>query len=494
MSITQTPSGAPGSAPGDEATFFGHPRALSTLFLTEMWERFSFYGMKAILVLFLTASVANGGLGMAEGSANALFGAYAGLVYLTALPGGWIADRLIGARRSVLYGGIVIALGHYVMAVPADWSVFPGLILIVLGTGLLKPNISTMVGNLYEKDSVRRDAGFSVFYMGINLGAFVAPLVTGWLADHVSYHAGFAAAAIGMTFAVVQYVIGSKRLKENGAAPTHPLVGAERKRTFRSIWIGVGVAAVVILIMALLGWLSVNSVVDLLAWFTVAVAVVYFVRIFLDKRLTEVERSRMKAYIWLFVFAASFWLIYDQAGSVLNQFADKNVDRTVGNFTFPAAWLQSVNPILIIIGAPLAGALWVKLGHRVSTPWKFAVGLIFNGLSFMLMAAAAQAAVSHLVSPLWLIAVYALQVAGELAISPVGLSMTTKLAPAWYASQMLGLWFVSTAVGDAIGGQVAKFSDGGPSYFLILGVASVLLGLGAFGFTRHIKALMRGIH
>lgn len=495
MTITEEPAAEPPNPFADDHSFFGQPRPLSTLFLTEMWERFSYYGMRAILVLFLTASVAEGGLGMDSGDANALYGVYVGMVYLAALPGGWAADRLIGARRAVLIGGIIIAAGHYVMAIPTDWSIFPGLILIVLGTGLLKPNISQMVGNLYEKDSPRRDAGFSIFYMGINLGAFIAPLITGWVADRWDYHLGFSVAAIGMTFAVIQYVIGGRRLRDNGAAPTHPLVGPERKRTLA--WVGVSllVAAIVLGVLALAGWLSVTSIVDILAWFTVAVAVVYFSRIFLDKRLTEVERSRMHAYVWLFVFAACFWMIYDQAGSVLNQFAEDNVNRTIGNYTFPAAWLQSVNPIFIIIGAPLAAALWVKLGTRVSTPWKFAFALVINGLSFMLMAAAAQQAVGGtLVSPLWLVAVYALQVAGELALSPVGLSMTTKLAPAWYASQMLGLWFLSTAVGDAVGGQVAKLSDGGPGYFLVLGIASVIIGLAAFMFTKHIRALMRGIH
>ncbi|NUT37550.1 MAG: peptide MFS transporter [Hamadaea sp.] len=493
MTITREPAEPPNPFANDHS-FFGQPRPLSTLFLTEMWERFSYYGMRAILVLFLTASVADGGLGMDEGDANALYGVYVGMVYLAALPGGWIADRLIGARRSVLYGGIVIALGHYVMAIPTDWSIFPGLILIVLGTGLLKPNISQMVGNLYEKDSPRRDAGFSIFYMGINLGAFIAPLITGWLADNWDYHAGFAAAAVGMTFAVIQYIIGGRRLRDNGAAPTHPLVGAERKKAFTWIGWSLLIAAAVLGLMKLFGWLSVTSIVDLLAWFTVAVAVVYFSRIFFDKRLTEVERSRMHAYVWLFIFAACFWMIYDQAGSVLNTFADQNVDRTIGSFTYPAAWLQSVNPIFIIIGAPLAAALWTRLGNRVTTPWKFAFALVINGLSFMLMAAAAQQALTHKISALWLVAVYALQVAGELALSPVGLSMTTKLAPAWYASQMLGLWFLSTAVGDAVGGQVAKLSDGGPSYFLVLGIASVLIGLAAFMFTKHIRALMRGIH
>lgn len=478
-------------------TFFGHPRALSTLFLTEMWERFSFYGMRAILVLYLTASVADEGLDIGESTANAVYGTYNAMVYLMALPGGWVADRLIGARRSVLWGGVVIAAGHYVMAVPARWSVFAGMTLIVLGTGLLKPNISTMVGDLYDRDSPRRDAGFSIFYMGINLGAFIAPLITGFLGEKINWHLGFGAAAIGMTFGVIQYVLGRRNLGDAGARPADPLLGADRRRALTRIAVVTVVVLVVLAVLAVIGLFTVNTVVNLLTLVTVLVTIAYFARILTDREISATERSRMKAYLWLFVFAAAFWLIYDQAGSVLNIFAADRTDRNVAGFTFPASWLQSVNPILIIIGAPLAAWLWLKLGHRVSTPMKFAVGLVLNGLSFVLMAAAAQAAVGgDLVSPWWLVAVYAIQVAGELSLSPVGLSATTKLAPVKYASQMLGLWFLATAVGDAIGGQVARLAESWsePAYFLTFGLASVVLGLAAVMFTRQIRGLMAGIH
>ncbi|SCG54632.1 peptide MFS transporter [Micromonospora halophytica] len=482
--------------PGQK-TFLGHPRALSTLFLTEMWERFSFYGMRAILVLYLTAAIADDGLGLRESTASAVYGTYNAMVYLMALPGGWIADRLLGARRSVLAGGVVIAVGHYVMAIPTRWSVFAGMALIVLGTGLLKPNISTMVGDLYDRDSPRRDAGFSIFYMGINLGAFIAPLVCGFLGEKINWHLGFGAAAIGMTFGVLQYVLGRRHLGDAGARPADPLLGADRRRALRRIGLGTLALALVLAGLAVAGLFTVNSVVNLLTVATVVITVGYFARILTDREISGTERLRMKAYLWLFVFAASFWLIYDQAGSVLNIFAADNTDRDVLGFTFPASWLQSVNPILIIIGAPLAAWLWLRLGHRVSTPVKFAVGLVLNGLSFVLMAAAAQAAVGgDLVSPWWLIAVYAIQVAGELSLSPVGLSATTKLAPVKYASQMMGLWFLATAVGDAIGGQVARLAETWPepTYFLTFGLASVVLGLGAMMAGRHVSRLMAGIH
>ncbi|MER5705728.1 peptide MFS transporter [Micromonospora sp. NPDC002296] len=484
-------------APVAPRTFFGHPRALATLFLTEMWERFSFYGMRAILVLYLTASVADDGGGLRQSTATAVYGAYNAMVYLMALPGGWVADRLLGARRSVLWGGVTIACGHYVMAIPVGWSVFAGMALIVVGTGLLKPNISTMVGDLYDRDSPRRDAGFSLFYMGINLGGFVAPLITGFLGERINWHLGFAVAAVGMTFGVIQYVIGGRHLGDAGARPADPLLGADRRRALTRVGVAAGALAVVLAALAAAGLFTVDTVVNLLTATTVLVTVGYFTRILTDRELSGTERSRMKAYVWLFVFAASFWLIYDQAGSVLNIFAADRTDRDVFGFTFPASWLQSVNPILIIIGAPLFAWLWLRLGHRVSTPVKFAVGLVLNGLSFVLMAAAAQAAVGgDLVSPWWLVAVFAIQVAGELSLSPVGLSATSKLAPVKYASQMMGLWFLATAVGDAIGGQVARLAEAWPepTYFLVFGVASVLLGLGAVMFSRHIRRLMAGIH
>ncbi|GLZ78865.1 peptide ABC transporter permease [Actinorhabdospora filicis] len=484
--------------PGADRGFFGHPRALATLFSTELWERFSYYGMRAILVLFLSASVANGGFGWSQSDATALYGVYTGMAYLTPIAGGWIADRLLGPRRSVLWGGVVIALGHYSLAVPTHGTFFLGLVLIVLGTGLLKPNISAMVGNLYGKDDPRRDAGFSLFYMGINIGAFIAPLVTGALSKNGDWHIAFGVAGLGMTIAVIWYVAGRKGLGEIGARPTKPLAEGEGAKVAKAVGITVGVVAVLAVVLALLGWLRVNTVLALLTIVPIGIAIFYFTKMFADRQISDVERSRLKAYVWLFIFAASFWLIYDQAGSVLNLFAENSTDLdlpVVGEIS--AATLQAVNPIFIIIGSPIAGVVWLRLGHRLRTPAKFALGLVFNGLSFIVMMFAALAAVGgEKVSPLWLVATYALQVTAELCISPVGLSTTTKLAPSGYTAQMLGLWFLSTAVGDAIGGQVGRLATviDQWQYFLILGSASVLLGVAAFGLVKNLSRLMAGIH
>ncbi|HZE39956.1 MAG TPA: oligopeptide:H+ symporter [Stackebrandtia sp.] len=483
--------------------FFGHPWALATLFSTELWERFSFYGMRAILTLYLAAPVAAGGWGWSSGDATSLYGVYNGFVYLMALPGAWLADRLIGARRSVLWGGVVIAMGHYLLAVPAHATFFLGLIFIVCGTGLLKPNMSAMVGELYERDDPRRDAGFSLFYMGINIGAFVAPLIVGPLGQDVNWHLGFACAGIGMTIAVIWYVIGTRGMGDVGTVICKPLHAVDRRRLLRALLIGVVIAAVVVggaqlLFTKVFGKTSISAFLLIMALVPVLVTVVYFSRMFADRELTDVERSRLSAYVFLFVFAACFWLIYDQAGSVVNLFTEHKVDLDLpllGNVA--ASTFQSINPIFIIIGSPLAAIVWLRLGHRLSTPSKFAFGLIFNGLSFVVMSFAAAAAVGGgRVSPLWIVAVYAIQVAGELSISPVGLSATTKLAPASYVSQMLGLWFLSTAVGDGIGGQIAGLQDrwGETAYFAILGGASVVLGLAAIGMVRSLRGLMRGIH
>lgn len=496
--MTAEGTSAPVEPSGADRGFFGHPRALATLFATELWERFSYYGMRAILVLYLVASPANGGWGWSEGDATALYGVYTGMAYLTPLAGGWIADRLIGPRRSVLWGGVVIACGHYCLAIPAQPTFFLGLVLIVLGTGLLKPNISAMVGDLYGKDDPRRDAGFSVFYMGINLGAFIAPLVTGFLSKNGDWHLAFGAAGVGMTIAVVWYVVGGRLLGELGRRAVRPLASHEARKVLRVLGLSVLAVVVVVGVAALAGWLTVDVVLVVLTFVPIAFAVAYFGRMFADGAVTEVERSRLKAYVWLFVFAASFWLIYDQAGSVLNLFAENSTDlRVPGLGEIAASTLQSVNPVFIIIGSPLAGLVWVRLGHRISTPTKFALGLIFNGLSYVVMTFAALAAVGgEKVSPLWLVAAYAVQVTGELCLSPVGLSTTTKLAPAGYTAQMLGLWFLSNAVGDAIGGQVGRLADVIEQwqYFAILGGASVLLGFAAIAMVKNLRRLMAGIH
>jgi POT family proton-dependent oligopeptide transporter len=479
-----------------ERRFLGHPRGLATLFMTEMWERFSFYGMRSVLVLFLAASAAGGGLGLREGTAKALVGVYSAMVYLVALPGGWIGDRVLGPRRSVLYGGVIIMLGHLLLAIPGSAAfVYLGLTLIIIGTGLLKPNISTLVGHLYREDEdARRDAGFSIFYMGINLGAFLAPLVVGTLGQKISWHLGFGMAAIGMALGLVQYVLGQKNLHDG--EPPQRLTEKERRHFTTITSAGCAAVAAVILVGLATRTLTLDAVTWALTVVPICVAVAYFAFMFFGSHeITPDERTRLKAYIWLFVAASVFWMIYDQGATELSTFAQYKTDLSVGGWEMPSSWLQAVNPIMVILLAPVFAALWVKAGTRLSTPLKFSIAMVLCGLSFVIMMfAAAQAAHGAKVSVLWLVVTYLIQTTGELCLSPVGLSVTTKLAPKAFTSQMIGLWFLAVAVGDAIGGQMTRLAGtvlSEPTYFLILGLIAIATGAVlamAVGPLRHMMA------
>ncbi|WP_157247518.1 peptide MFS transporter [Nonomuraea typhae] len=481
-------------------TFFGHPWGLATLFGTEMWERFSWYGLRAILATFMAASPAVGGLGMSEETAQAVVGVYGALIYLVALPGGWVADRILGARRSVFWGGFVIMLGHISMAIPVQGPFFIalGLLLIITGTGLLKPNISVMVGKLYpEGDDGRRDSGFSLFYLGINLGAFFAPIVVGWLAAGNRWHLGFGAAAVGMALGLVQYTLGRKNLRGKGDRPGEPLTPGERGRVL--LWTALAVLAVVV-VMAVWIWsgtFSLDTFTLIVTIVILAVPVAYFAYILLGPHeLTADERSKMKAYIWLFIAAAIFWMIYDLAPSKLLFFAQNNTDLTLFGIPIQAATTQSFNPLFIMIFVPVFAALWLKLGNRVSTPQKFAFALLMVGLSFVVMALAASLAESGKVSVWWLVLVYLIQVFGELSLSPVGLSVTTKLAPAAFKGQMLGVWFIAVSVGDAVGGQTGRLSSvmSDTAYYLVLAAMAVVAGLALFMFVRRLREMMAEHH
>lgn len=499
MADIQTRQAAAGDTGPDPRPrrFLGHPRGLATLFLAEMWERFSFYGMRAILVLYLVAAPADGGLGLAATTAAALYGVYNAMVYMAALPGGWLADRVLGARRAVLVGGAVIACGHYTLAIPARPAFVAGLGLIVVGTGLLKPNMSQLVGYLYADDDARRDAGFSLFYVGVNLGAFLAPLVVGYLGEQVNWHVGFAAAGVGMTFGLVQYVLGGRYLGDVGQRPERPADPATRARVLRRAGLWLGLAAAAVLIDIGLGTFVLDHLLTALTVTIVLVPIGYFAAMLRDRRLDDLERRRLQAYVWLFLAAAVFWMIYDQAGSVLNVFAEQDVDRHAGAFQVPASWFQSINPVLILALAPAFAWLWIRWGTRQpAVGSKFAAGLAGIGLSFVLMAFAAAAAQGPgLISPWWLVGVYLVQTVAELTLSPVGLSVTTRLAPAAFASQLLGLWFLATAVGDAAGGQLARLQPalGQPVYFGTLGVLAVLVGVALRAGTRPLTALTGGV-
>jgi POT family proton-dependent oligopeptide transporter len=464
-----------------ERRFLGHPRGLATLFMTEMWERFSFYGMRSVLVLFLAASAADGGLGLREGTAKALVGVYSAMVYLVALPGGGVADRILGPRRAVLYGGVVIMLGHLTMAVPRGAAfVYSGLLLIIFGTGLLKPNISTLVGHLYgENEDARRDAGFSIFYMGINLGAFLAPLIVGTLGQRVSWHLGFGTAAVGMALGLAQYVLGRRHLRDG--APPRRLDARERRHL--TVMASAGGAAVtgVVLLALLTGTLTLDAATWALTVVPIGVAAAYFAFMFFGSHeITPGERARLKAYVWLFAAASVFWMVYDQGATELALFAQKKTDLSVAGWQMPSSWLQAVNPIMVILLAPIFAALWVKAGTRLSTPLKFAAAMALCGVSFVIMMfAAAQAERGIKVTVLWLVVTYLIQTAGELCLSPVGLSVTTKLAPKAFASQMIGVWFLAVAVGDAVGGQMTRLAGSvlpEPVYFLMLAVVALATG------------------
>lgn len=485
-----------------DTAFFGHPAGLSTLFYTEMWERFSYYGMRALLILFMTAPVAAGGLGFDVAKAGAIYGTYTGMVYLLALPGGWLADRVLGLRKSVLWGGVLIMLGHLSLAMPSLATFYLGLVLVVLGTGLLKPNISALVGALYAEDDVRRDAGFSIYYMGINLGAFAAPLVTGWFAQgetwpriltsmgmspETSWHWGFGMAAVGMALGLIQYVLTSARL---GTAGLHPALGddpaaaaRERRRAVNALLVTVGVLAVVA-VLSLTGAITLDAarVANALGVLILLVTVGFFAWLFLSSQWSPEERKRLVVILVLFLGASVFWSAFEQAGSTLNLFAERNTDNRFLGISFPASWFQSANAFFIITLAPVAAWIWVRMGTRdPSSPAKFALGLGFLAVGFAVMVGGASLARDGvLVSPMWLLLAYLFHTIGELCLSPVGLSAMTKLAPARVTGLMMGVWFLATSVGNWIGGQIATFYEALslPSLF---GAITLFVGLAALG-------------
>ncbi|HEU4938397.1 MAG TPA: peptide MFS transporter [Vicinamibacterales bacterium] len=481
-----------------DRAFFGHPRGLSTLFFTEMWERFSYYGMRALLLLFMTAPVATGGLGFSAAQGGAIYGLYTSMVYMMTLPGGWIADRFIGQRRAVLYGGILIASGHFSMAVPTLATFYFGLFLIVIGTGLLKGNVSVMVGYLYSKEDKRRDAGFSLFYMGINMGAFFAPLVCGYLGQNVNWHIGFASAGVGMLFGLVQYVAGGRYLGEAGRHPApaeSPQAAATLRR--RAVLIGSILSAAIVLfaIGTFVGVLSITAtqVADAAGYFLLFLTLGFFGWLFSSGDWTREERHRLYAIGALFLAAAIFWSVFEQAGSTLNLFADRNTYNVLFGLPYPSSWFQSENSLFLWMLAPIFAWLWLRLGDQgkePSSPAKFAVALIFVGAGFAILIVPAQQ--GGQVSPMWLTMTYVLHTIGELMLSPVGLSAMTKLAPARIAGLVMGIWFLATAVGNYIGGRVAGLYESFalPTLFGAVAAFSVLAAVVMFALTPWIKRMM----
>ena len=485
-------------------TWLGHPVSLSTLFFTELWERFSYYGMRALLVLFMVDEVQQGGMGMDDEMATSIYGLYTAFVYLACLPGGWMADRLLGARKAVWVGGLIIAAGHFALAVPNQSAFFTGLLLVIIGTGFLKPNISAMVGQLYPEGGARRDAGFTLFYMGINIGAFLGPLICSYLGEHVNWHIGFGTAGIGMLLGVIQYWVTSHRLGDTGLLAAPLAASNESTPGMDRAWYPVIVFFVVLTTVVGLtfsGVLTVNALAlaQYATYIIVGLAVVFFVYIFTFGKLNPTEFKQTLVIVVLFIASAIFWSGFEQAGPSLNLFAERHTNRLVFGFEIPSGWFQSLNPFYIVVFAPVFASLWIRLAKRQldpSMPAKFALGLLLLGLGFLLMVGAAKwVTAGNQAAPYWLILTYLFHTMGELCVSPVGLSSVTKLAPKRFVGQMMGIWFLATSLGNLIAGLMAgRFNKEAINEMPDLYLQIVLTAIGAavllILFTRRIKKLL----
>lgn len=491
-----------------DASFFGHPKGLLTLFTTEMWERMSYYGMRGFLVLFMTAAIAEGGLAITTATATAIYGLYTAAVYFMGLPGGWIADRLIGGQKAIWYGGIIIMCGHLVLAIPNHQTFFIGLILVALGTGLLKPNISAAVGQLYSSADERRDSGYALYYMGINIGSIIGYIVCGGLAEKVSWHWGFGAAAVGMALGLVIFRLTTDNLKGAGAVPALPLSSKAQKQSWMIIWAFLlGLAIVTALMLS--GKLSfdpiaaskVTAIVFTILFF------VYYCWIYFTGKLSSVEKKGMWALLLVCIASTCFWSGFEQAGSSLNLFGRDLADRNIMGWEMPTSWLQSVNSAFIILLTPFFAAFWIYLGKRLVTPaygLKCAVGLIIMGLGFVVMFFAAQAAAAGKVAVFWLILTYFLHTVGELCLSPIALSAISKLSPKRFLGQLMGLFIFTYSMGSIIAGVLAGQYDPEnvgqmPSLFLqiatfTIGIGAIVLLIGMFtkGWEREVEVSTAG--
>ena len=500
----------------ESKTFFGHPRGLATLFFTEMWERFSYYGMRALLILFMTASIEKGGMGLDEKTGGAVYGLYTMLVYLLALPGGWLADNFFGLRISVFYGGCLITIGHFCLAFPFTQTFFVGLLFIVVGTGMLKPNISSLVGELYPStDQARRDAGFSIFYIGINIGATIAPVITSYLGEKINWHYGFAAAGIGMLAGVIQYKLTEKNLGTSGIEIfklTDPVLQSYREKKIRISLMVFG------LVLSLLTALLVTKVISFdpvtiakaSVYLISSIFILYFGRFLFFEKLEKDERDKIKVIGIFFLASATFYAGYEQQGSSLTLFADRYTDKFIGflNFDFPSGWFQTVPAAAVFVFAPAFAWLWVWLSKKnlnPSTPIKLAMGLLFMGLGYAVMMGASLVYVNSGkgVLPSWLIITYVLHTFGEICLYPIGLSAVTKLSPKRIVGQMMGIWFMSLAFGNLIAGLFAGEFDTGAitanpnlmvDLFWVVVKAMMIAGLIVILLNKPLKKLMGSVH
>lgn len=482
----------PPASRDEDTRFFGQPWSLVHIFGVEMWERFSFYGMQGILLIYLYFSVADGGLGLPEAVAGGIVGAYGGSVYLSTILGAWLADRLFGSERVLFVSAIVIVSGHLALALlPGFVGVGVGLVLVALGSGGLKANATSVVGTLYRPDDERRDAGFSLFYLGINLGAFLGPILTGLLQSTLGFHWGFGLAALGMTLGLVQYSFGRRGLPASAREVPNPL---PRARYPLVAGIAVG-AVVVIAVLVLTGVIQADNLATIVIAVTVIAAVAYFAVILGSRRIDATERSRVWGFLPLFLTSVAFWSLYQQQFTVLTIYSDKRLDRDLFGWEMPVSWVQSINPVFIIILSGVFAAIWTKLGKRQpSTPVKFGLAAIIMGSAFLLFLPFSGGGANS--TPLLaIVGILFVFTVAELLLSPVGLSVTTKLAPAVFHTQMVALFFLSIALGTAISGELVKFYDpeNEAPYFSILGGIAILVGIGLLLSVKPVLRLMRGV-
>ncbi|BBX10463.1 MFS transporter [Mycolicibacterium aichiense] len=476
-----------------QRTFFGHPIGLANLFGVELWERFSYYGMLTILGYYLYYSLTEGGLGLPKATATGVVGAYGGLVYLSTVLGGWVADRLLGMERTVLYGGVVVMCGHIALAVlPGLTGVGVGLILIALGSGALKANASSLLGTLYEDGDPRRDGGFTLFYLGINLGSFVGPLITGLLQTKVGFHYGFGAAAVGMALGLTQYVVFRRNLGSHGRTPPNPLSRSHFVRTA-----SIAAAVVVVVVVAFVfGLITLATLSQVTTGILIVASIGYFAVMLRSPRVEPLERTRVRAFIPLFIANAVFWSLFQQIFTVLAVYSDERMNWSIFGWRAPSNWIGSIEPVWIILLSPLFAAMWTKLGRRApTTPSKFAYGVIGMGVAFLLFLPMAGTT-GRTVPALFVAAIMAVFAISELMLSPIGLSVTTQLAPNVFRAQMMALYFFSVGLGTSMSGVLSGYyrPDREFAYFGILGAVAVVVGLVVWVFAPRVSRLMEGVH
>ncbi|WP_400159510.1 peptide MFS transporter [Arthrobacter sp. BPSS-3] len=479
----------PATTPGD-TSFFGHPKMLASLFSVEMWERFSFYGMQGILLYYMYFSATQGGLEIDKALAASLVGAYGGGVYLSTILGAWLADRLFGSERVLFGSAIMIMAGHIGLAlIPGIPGLITGLALVGIGSGGLKANATALVGSLYREKDERRDAGFSIFYMGINTGGLIGPLVTGWLQESQGFHWGFGAAAIGMAIGLSIYAMGRGKLPAEAHRVPNPLPATQRTRY------GLIFAAIVVVIALLLGTgaVNANNLAMSMAYAAIGASVLYFVLIYSSKKVTTLERGRVTAFIPLYIASAAFWALFQQQFTFIAVYSEEKLDRNLFGWEMPAAWVQSINPVFIIIFAGVMAALWTRLGRRQpGSALKFSIGLFVMGLAFLAFIPLAGGGKTPLLALIGILFLFTL---AELFLSPIGLSVTTKLAPQAFHTQMVALFFLSVSLGTTLAGILSGLynPDDELPYFIGVGGTAMILAVGLAAASPAIKKLMGGV-